>query len=309
MKTLLIQYNYEDWDKIAADVSEHSNRYYMIWNHLLRQRGIQMVRASMLWYQNMQFDKYWLVNKYGVWEKVDKPIRPTWIYDRTRSHELGTGDISPRIYLKRHEINKHYPMVNLPEFTNLFDNKLFQYMIFHKHMPKSRYLAPGATLQNPQGKRLVIKRFGGASGQYVQITNSKKITVSDDSLVQEFVNARKRGVLQDIRTMFIGDQSVYVYTRVAAPTSLYTNVHKGASFYFLDRKQPWLKKLLAHAVRIAGPLRVFPKRVYSLDFLYDAKTNRPLLIESNVTPGTDWFTDDQLVHYLTILTDHITSKE
>jgi glutathione synthase/RimK-type ligase-like ATP-grasp enzyme len=122
-------------------------------------------------------------------------------------------------------------------------------------------------------------------------------------LEQEFVAATVGGVLKDIRITFTGNKVQYAYYRIAPRGTLYTNVHFGARMEFINLRD--IAPLVRHARDVARPLAIFPKKIFCLDFLVDAKQRKPLLIESNSMPGMDGFTDAGYHRLLSDVTAHL----
>ncbi|MDP2587322.1 MAG: hypothetical protein Q8P33_00920 [bacterium] len=296
MKTLLTLYTGDDWKLDQPVMSNGLDRSYQAWGRVAQRQKVQITRASMTWYRRGAFTKYWRYDQRADrWEKIKKTIKPDGIYDKARVHDRKTGQQLVYLLGLKREIGSAIPMVNIPQFSELVDNKLTQAVIFADAMPSTQLWLPGASVKNPSGKTVVLKTIGGSGGTFVKITKNKSIPVKQLSIQQNFIMATKGGVLRDIRICYIGDQPQYVYSRVAAPGSLYTNVHMGAHMEFMKLKE--IPELLVLCKRLMGPLRIFPKRIMSFDFLIDAKKGHPYLVETNTMPGTNNFSDALLERF------------
>ena len=296
MKTLLTLYTGDDWKREQPVMSNGLDLSYRAWGKVAKKHNIELTRASMGWYRSGAFSKYWRYDgRSDSWQKVTKKITPDAIYDKARTYDKKTGnELTSLMGLKR-EIASSITMVNIPQFGELVDSKLNQAVIFPGAMPETMLHMPGTVIKNPSQKNVVLKAIGGSGGNYVTITKKKRIPVEYLSIQQEFVEATKRGVLRDIRICYIGDQPQYVYSRVAESGSLYTNVHLGAHMEFMKLKD--IPDLLKLCKRLLQPLRVFPKRILSFDFLIDAHKRRPYLVETNTMPGTNNFSDALLERF------------
>jgi hypothetical protein len=302
-RSILIVYDKNDWHLDNAQYGALHQQRYRIWGEICRKKKIDFLRSSLQWFNKGTFKKHWRFMGGTVWEKVRKSVRPTVVWDGLPSNDLKTGVAVPDFYWKATKVSRYLPMVNIPELTILLDNKLNQAVIFGEWMTRSRMWRPGEVLKNPQGKNIVLKKMGGLGGQQVIITQQKRINIHDIRVQQDFITATKGGILKDIRVCFVGDKPQYVYQRVAQAGSLYTNVKQGASMEWLKLSD--IPQILKICKEIMKPLQVFPKRHCSLDFLVDARTGRPFLVETNSTPGTANFSDALLERYLSNLTDHI----
>ncbi|MFO0704617.1 MAG: hypothetical protein U0517_01400 [Candidatus Andersenbacteria bacterium] len=306
MKSLLNLYTGDDWYRTQPLETNGLDRSYAAWGRVMRRRKVQLVRASIHWYHKGRFTKYWIYDLAGKrWEKVRKPITPNGIYDKGRTHDPETGEQLVSLLAKKREVAAHLRMINLPQFSELVDNKLNQAIIFSKAMPMTRLWLPGGVIHNPRKKHVVLKALGGSGGTYVTITQKKRVKVEHLSVQQEFIQASNKGELKDYRVCFIGDEPIYVYNRVARPGSLYTNVHMGAAMEWMRLKD--IPDLLKLCDQLMEPLRVFPKRVMSFDFLYDVKKHRPYLVETNTMPGTNNFSDELLERFFSKVTTCVLS--
>ncbi len=299
-KALVVIYTGDDWEKPATQLPPGTQRGFEIWQKILKAKGYELGRASIKWFAEGAFRKYWHITSDGTWEKVTDPLEPEYLYDKTRSYDRKTGQPIFDVFAIKQDLNEKIPMINSPEFTNLITNKLNQAVIFSKFMPSTKLLLPGSKVINPTKDNVVLKRLYGSGGEQVKISDAKSIGIKELLVQQEFVKATKNGELKDIRVGFVGDEPQYAYYRIAKKGELFTNVHMGASMKFerLDK----LKSLLKFSEEIARPLQVFPKRVYSLDYLIDATTEKPFLIEANSMPGFENFPDSALEKFYSSLT-------
>lgn len=301
MKTLLTLYTGDDWKKSQPSMKNGLDKAYAAWSTVAKKHKAQLLRASMSWFKNGYFTKYWQYDGASHrWEKVTKRIRPTAIQDKARTHDKKTGLQLAELQNIKREIAKGIPMVNSPQFSELVDNKLNQAVIFSSAMPRTRFLEPGHIINNPKGKLVVVKALGGSGGDQVKITQSKRIPIRYASVQQDFIDATKNGDLRDIRVCYIGDRPIYAYSRIAKPGNLYTNVHMGARMEFVTLKD--IPRVLRVCDELMKPLRVFEHRIISFDFLVDAKKGHPFLVETNTMPGTNHFSEALLEKYFALVT-------
>ena len=304
-KTILSIFTGDDWHAQEAQTGKYTEIEYRAWRDVAKPMGVQLLRASVRWFKRGRFVKYWRQTSDG-WEKSTRPVRPTLVYDRTRTFEKKTG--RPIFFVKqlRQEISRALPLFNVPEFSEVMDNKLYQAMIFRKWMPKTRVWVAGQTVPNPQGKWIVLKQPEGSAGLQVYITRKKRFPVDKTLLQQEFVPATHNGQTRDLRIMFIGNQPQYAFHRVAPKGSLYTNVYLGAKVEMVPLSE--IRPILKLSKEIARPLAVFPKKIFTLDFLVHHLHKKPFLIETNTMPGTDTFSQALLHKILRNLTRHLIER-
>ncbi len=283
-RTIFVIYTGDDWELKKPSTSPDLEHEYRTWQRVSKAFNVAFLRGSIQWFENGHFKKYWRMLPEGGWEKVDKPIKPTVVHDRTRLLDRRSG--KPFYYVKpmRHQIAEVLPMVNLPEFSELVDNKLYQAMMFPKFMPPTSLLLPGTVFKNDTSGYAVIKQLEGSSGRQVMITKERDIKISRISIEQQFIQAKSNGHMKDLRIAFIGEEPQYALHRVAAKGSLYTNVTQGATVEFVNLKD--IARILKVADEIIVPLMIFPKKIFTLDFLIDNKSRHPYLIETNTMPGT-----------------------
>ncbi len=303
MKTLLTMVSFPDWHKDDPTPDSDIKLMYAVWSTIARRRGFEIHKAAAPWYKDGYFTKSWRYNPRGFWEKSYKKIKPTLIYDRGIGFDRVTGEPNEQINAKKALVAQKIPMFIQPVFTRLVDNKLYQAAIFRDVMTRTFFAPKGTRVKQKRKQKVVVKALGGLGGNYVKITDSKNIVVPQQSIVQEFIDARVDDAVRDFRIHFVGNQPQYFYTRVAPVGSLYTNVHLGASFYWIkpsDHPQIW-----ALAQQIVKRLTVFPKKFFAIDFMVDAKSHKPILIEINSMPGTNEFTVNQHEHLLNNMTNHM----
>ena len=294
----------DDW-KRAQPSTKKLNTSYLVWRTVLKRRGIVFGRASIKWQSHGVFTKYWRLEDDGTWTKVKQLTKPVLIEDRTRGFHPETGIHEIKTYLEKLDIVRHVPIFNYPEFTDLIDSKLNQSALFYGHMPQTRLWLPGDELQNPQSKRLVLKGISGFGGDFVEITTAKRIKFKHMRIEQEFVKASKNGQLKDTRIVFIGSKPIYSFQRSAPKGSFLTNIHLGGSFSFIPLST--IRPLVQHAKKLAQILDVFPKRLFSLDFMIDSRSGKPYLIECNSKPTREPLRGAIARTYFEALAKHIYS--
>jgi hypothetical protein len=305
-KSILILYTGDDWELDQPDYSTSQKIAYDLWGEIAAEQGIQLLRAAVTWFHEKEFSKYWQYSSSG-WQKVESVVTPTVIYDKSERYDKATGELRYDLVANKIQIDKCIPVLNSPDFSMLLDNKLNQSVIFAEYLPYSRIALAGELISNPQHKKIVIKRFHGSGGKYVQITTAEEIRIEQKSLIQDFIAARSAdGVLKDIRLVYLGSTVQYALSRIAMADSDFTNFHQGARIEFLNLAD--LNWLIDYAKPIAAKLEIFPKRNFSLDFMISVADHEPYLIELNNMPGLDVFDDQslpQLTAYLTNLTDYL----
>lgn len=307
MQSILILYQGDDWKRSKPHHSDAQSFGYATWASQCKKKNIELYRATPDWFRNGRFFRSWKFTANG-WEKVKKAVVPTVIYDKCSIYDQKTGAILPKVMIQKNKIETACRVVNDPEFSNLFDSKLNQALIFSQYLPKSSLVYPGQVVLKKGKSPIVLKEFYGSGGKKVVISHEAKMVAQKKLLFQEFIDASKNGVLQDVRIVFLGSKPQYALTRIAKKGSLYTNFHQGAHIEFLDLKK--LSRMIALAKEIMQPLEIFPKRIFSLDFLVAQKTGRAYLVEINSMPGLDVFSEKSkkiLEGYTRNLTEYLLS--
>lgn len=288
MKSILILYSGDDWHLDQPEHKERFKRSYAFWGDLCISRDVRLLRAEINWFSEGIFNKYWSYNGLlKAWEKVEDPINPDVIYDKARIYDKVDGKLDPILYNQKVLISSRYKFINPPEASLFLDNKLNQIVIFNDHIPTSKFI-PANTVFDNNGK-VVIKLPYGSGGDHVRIVSDSTISIKEDSIVQEFIDAKVNDVLRDYRIVFIGNDIVYAVSRIAANDSNFTNTNKGAESEIIDINS--IPQIIKKAKEISKPLSVFPNLIYSLDFIIETRTGKPYLMEFNSTPGVGVFVD------------------
>lgn len=293
-----------DWQRTQPEVTTYAP-VYQLWHPMLRRRGYDLLRGSVQWFNGRRFTKHWRRNQDGSWEKVRRPLVPSVVYDLTHSHDRKTGDTLPFVYSGRSAISSHTRLVNAPEFSALFDNKLAMAVIFGSHMPAARLLQAGDVVRNPRRRHVVLKRLEGSGGEQVLITKAARVPVTYTALEQEFIPAVHGDHVHDIRIVFVGERPIFAMERHAPRGSLYTNFHLGAQTRVVSLAS--VAPVVRKARELSTAMRVFRKKVYSMDFLIDRRNRRPVLIETNTMPGLASVNDKTRQKFLLALTEHLTT--
>lgn len=295
MKSMVIIYDSEDWDKPIplADAPE-TRQSFEDFYEFAHTRGIDVFRAYVGWFNREEnhFEKAWTFHN-GSWTKIEETIVPDAIFDKLPgSRSYGLFDLKSAMSLKT-------PIFNPPIFRAALDNKASQYLAFRKFMPVSALAGNTRELsdivERMAGNKVVLKQVYGSGGKQVEIrerADAAKTALVFPLLVQEFVmtsgvpGVSASGEVADLRLVYIGDELIYALSRRAAKGSLFTNFHRGADALPVPiQKIP--ESCLAAATEISGELTsVFQSINYSLDFMF-TKEGVPLFIEMNTTPGFD----------------------
>lgn len=304
-KSILILNNEEDWALNTPDFTPSQNLGYSTWGEVCAGLGIKLYRSNIHWFEDGKFNKGWEIQN-GKWLKVNSTIIPSVVYDKCGNFDKSTGNLLLDIQQMKISIEKIIPILNNTYFDSLVDNKLNQAVIFKDFLPNTRLALSGEVIKNEKGQTIVIKNIRGSGGKQVQIKNDLNITIENNSIVQDFIDAKKDGSVSDVRIVFLGETPQYALTRIAEKDSLFTNFHRGASIEFLNLEN--LQELLNLCKDILRKLEAFEKKIFSLDFMYDNTTNKYMLVEANTKPGLDVFDQKNieiLKKYLTNLSNYL----
>lgn len=283
MPSILTLYYDDDWKNEEPIATAHLAGLYYVWSQIARKRGYTLTAASSQWFAKGSFTKYWRLRRDMTWEKVRRPLRPRVCYDRSANFDL-QGRIIDQVFTLQYAVRQAVPVVNVPEFSHLVDNKLYQAALFGDLMPPTKLGPVSQVLRNPRRKRVVIKSLGGSSGLFVQITDAARIRVPRGHVVQEFINTQERnGQRQDFRIYYVGKTPQYCQTHITRPGSLFTNVRYGATHQLVSLSS--VPQLVQAGRKVLAALELFPKKFVALDFMLEHKTRRPYLIEANTLPG------------------------
>src|SRR3972149_8043443 len=125
MKSLLNLYTGDDWKLKQPVMTNGLDRAYGAGGRVAKKRKVLLTRASIQWYHRGRFSRYWQFDwDTNHWQKVRKSIKPSGIYDKARTYDPKTGEQLASLLGGKHGIADHIRMVNLPQFSELVDNKL-----------------------------------------------------------------------------------------------------------------------------------------------------------------------------------------
>lgn len=297
MEKVVIMYAGDDWNKDVPISNEGTRDAIQDWMKRAEKANIELYRASMKWYdvEKNIFKKAWTF-KNGSWLKIEDEICPDLIYDKVLSkYDYSLLEFKVKIAEKT-------KLFNDPLFRTTFNSKLSQYVTFKEFMPFSKIVNSKENLmeaiKNVPSEKVVIKPLYGNGGFGIYIGD--KAGVSDKNfsypvLVQEFIISEKGipGVseedeISDLRIVFQGGKMAYALSRIAAPGSLFTNLHQGATGKMINEKLiPATVKEMVD--KINEKVSVFSDAQYSLDFIFD-NNGKPFFIEMNTCPGIDLVT-------------------
>ncbi len=296
MKNIVVIYNGDDWYKDVPfrDASKQTRLSFEDWYMRAERYDIKFYRASINWFDDeiTAFTKAWTYEN-GRWIKIDNPIVPDAIYDKT------AGKYDYKLFDRKMAIARKVPIYNHPLFRTITNNKLSQYMLFSAHMPATILASNAAevrsALEQMSGSQTVIKPLHGSGGFGIFIGAKKDVNTASlpyPVIVQEFIVSTKgipgfsqRDEVADLRLIYTDHKLVYALSRIAAEGSLFTNFHQGARAVLVpDENIP--SRVMEMARDITQTLKTFPHAHYSLDFIFD-DNGRPFLVEMNTTPGFD----------------------
>lgn len=294
MKIFLVLISENDWERDQPDFDSSMIQSYEILSSELSKRDILLYRADYRWFNGELFTKGW---KYidGKWTKLEENIAPDVIFDKTSPYINGE-QLNVDLLKQRVVIAHKYKMINPPEFTTLISNKLYQSIVFQDCIPKTVTSIQDISLLKT--KKVVIKKFLGASAKYVNIINKDELKeLGNYTLAQEFVDGRdENNMLRDFRFVFVDQLIAFGETRQAAIGSDYTNCSKGGfnTIYNIEEMDTELVKV---ANNIAQKLSIFKGVTYCIDLMIDYKTNKKFLIEVNSKPGLGLFKDKKALSF------------
>jgi ribosomal protein S6-L-glutamate ligase RimK-like protein len=304
---ILILYDNDDWNLTQPNYSERQQFSYSHWGEYCNSQKINLYRASCQWFNGKKFLKVWKYYENGTWKKTDNEnINPNVVYDKCIDYDKKSGVLKLEIYKLILQINQKFKTLNSTHFNNLVLSKLNQAVIFKKYLPKTNLLFPGTIIKNKNRDKIVLKKIRGSGGYQVLITDEKIIKIDDLCLKQEFIDFKKDNSLKDFRIVFLGNKPIYAFSRTAKKNSLYTNLHQGGKIEFINIED--IKKLLDYSQDIISLLKIFDKKIFSLDFVYDNQNKKYFLLEVNSKPGLDAFDQNSkplLIKYLTELTKYL----
>jgi glutathione synthase/RimK-type ligase-like ATP-grasp enzyme len=295
MRKFVVIYDENDWsEKIPMSESPMTRKAFENWHKRGLKNGIAMFRASIRWFDEKKgfFKKSWAYRD-KKWIKINKPIKPDLILDKT------AGKYDYETFNLKMKIARKIKTYNHPLFRTMLSNKLSQHLCFGEFMPQS-FLATDKKeledrLKRIRGSKAVIKPLYGSGGFGITIKNKKEIDrrkITLPSLIQEFVKSEKgipgfskKKEISDLRMIFINHRFVYAVSRVAKKGSLFTNFHQGASVVLVPKKSIPTSAIKT-ANKVTAKLSLFSNANYALDFIF-TNSGRPVLVEMNTVPGLD----------------------
>lgn len=284
--TIFALYTGDDWNEDQPYFTPSGQNTYRVWHQVAQEFDVELLQGSLYWFKNGRFTKYWRYEGERGWKKINRSVKPTIVFDK--SNFIVQEKYAPDVHAAKKEIFRHLPMLNIPEFTFLIDNKLNQAAIFHEFMPPTIFYPLGTEVATKAGQPLVLKNLFGYGGENVTLLKKPKGKLAEPLVQQKFIKSvGPQGRVQDLRIFFLGDRPLYAYNRIAKKGSLYTNVHRGADTKLVELSS--IKKVLKLADKMLEPLAVFQKKIFTFDFMIESRSQKPYLIEMNTMPGFEVF--------------------
>ncbi|MEX0895324.1 MAG: YheC/YheD family protein [Patescibacteria group bacterium] len=296
MKTLLILYYLDDFDKEVPFEKDYELYDNQVFYEYALTKGVRVVRSSLSSYAPMHnhFSKYWIY-KNQKWNKIHDPIKPDVVWDR--AWELFDINNGFERFREIYNLSQKVMLFNNPHFNLLMRNKLSQYLVLGKYMPESFFASNRSDLvkllERINADKLVVKPLFGSGGKdiyigkndFFEIQKYYGANISNSFLVQKFIPSKLfSGSVKDFRLVF--DKSgnpVYALSRIAGSDSLFTNVAQGATKEHLEIREV-SSQIMNIAEAINSDLAVWSNVIYSLDFMI-ADDDQVYLIEINTIPG------------------------
>lgn len=294
-KKVVTIYYRNDWNlKVPKVSTEITRKAFEDWHKIGIKSGVEFFRASIGWYDVKKnvFNKAWAFRN-KKWIKVNIPIRPDMIFDKT------VGKYDYELHDIKQRISQRVPVLNHPTFKTIFGNKLSQYLIFEEFMARS-FIAESAgefanVCKKISSEMIVVKPLYGSGGKGIVIGEKREINSDNFKypvLIQEFIKNTngvpgfsKKGVIADLRLVYINSKRIYAISRTVKNGSLFTNFHQGATAKLVP--EPFIPESADKMARkIVQKLSMFSNAHYSLDFIFN-EDDEPILIEINTTPGLD----------------------
>lgn len=294
-KKLVVIYSGDDWSREAPDTgSVLTTAALAEWCEFGLKNKINVYRAEINWYDVSKngFTRGW-TNIDGRWQKISQLIIPDLVFDKTAGSQ---GGALLELKLK---IAQQCQVLNHPFFRSTLGNKAAQYLFLREFIPRSYLVSNSKELKGAcsqiRSRKIVVKPLFGSGGSGIVIDTPIEIFKTEIKypvLVQEFKENTKgvpgfskKSGLADLRLIFSNRRLIYALSRRAKPTSLFTNIHRGAKAQKISLDLVPLSTL-AIADDISRRLLLFPYSFYTLDFIFDDQ-EKPWLMELNTSPGLD----------------------
>ena len=272
---------------------------YDVWWHVAKRFDTDLYRASIYDFTGVRFNKVWQRKSSG-WRLLRSSFKPTVVYDRTRLFDKNEDTFDLDIFWRRELISDALPLINHPYLVRLLSNQAFIPSVFREATPEVVFREPREIVLNPKRKPIVLKKLYDVGKDAVNITTRKKVLLNDYVVQQSFVNTKQDGRVRDTRVVFVNGEPVHAYHQLAMPGKFSTSINSGAQTEFVPLGS--LKSLISFAKNIAQPLAVFPKRVFSLNIMTDARTGRHYLVDASPSPNLLFLDTKQMERFLTRLT-------
>ncbi len=289
--TVLFLYSGDDWEKSAPFLQTpfQDNGYRNFYTRGLNEFGILCVRASIDWYQNGVWQKYWTFDG-EQWVKHDESIRPDIVVDKS-------GLYFPS-YQKLQDMQQHVVLLNAWELKMIASDKLITSVVFQDLMPQSKLVYTTDQLiqaiTGMESADIVIKPqhgFGGNGIVILPAEEAKQVEIHEPCIVQPFIDTSGgiHGIVQgyhDLRVVVMGDNPAYSFVRTPAPGSKLCNLAQGGSALYVPLADV-PSAVMDLITRVRRQLQTFPHSIYSVDFLFD-EHQKPWIVEMNATTGLDY---------------------
>lgn len=264
---------------------------------LAREYGFDSRCAPLRWYDGKKITQYWEYTKEG-WQVQKKSYTPEIVLDKT---SFSYQDIS-----KKEQLHAKAIVVNPWELDMLASDKLLTAAAFADISPKtilvSRQEDLHAAIKQLETKTVVLKPRTASGGEGIQILSkakARKIEFVQPMIVQEHIDSSKgipklyKGI-HDYRIIYAGEKPIMTYIRIPAKGTVLCNFAQGATAKFIPVKNiP--KKLEPLIQAILERLRVFPNKIFSMDFFF-GENGKPRLIELNTKPTMTLYYKEYRTH-------------
>ncbi|MFO7794344.1 MAG: ATP-grasp domain-containing protein [Candidatus Nanohaloarchaea archaeon] len=267
-----------DWskDRPFGD-KEWKNKDYAEYTEMLEEKDVEVLCGEYRHYQDGKMEKAFHWNG-EEWEKLED-IELNGVYDLFRHDE--------EKYELKKEMKEEVGILNDSEVAELCQDKLETYRKFPDYLPETRK-GSKENVEEMLEKydRVVLKPRYGSSGEGIKVIEEMPETISEDMLVQRFMESDdlpEYGIEgpHDLRVLVVNGEPIGSYFRVP-DEGLLSNVALGGSKIYVELDE--LGDRIFEIVEEVGKnLNQYNPSIYTVDFMYS--DGRPWIVELNSQPG------------------------
>jgi glutathione synthase/RimK-type ligase-like ATP-grasp enzyme len=276
-KTIGIIYSSPQLNLEGKPFSEKQyNNHYKAYAEASYEKNVEVVLGRPSWYENGSLKKAWVYDD-GWNLEEDKKLDGAFDKFRADGNKL------------KQKIHSEVGLMNNPELSRLFRDKLETYRAFPEKIPETvegTYENVSEFLER-YGKAVVKPRYDYGGRGVKVIDELEKYNYEEDIIAQRFIESGSppgydSDKVHDLRLILINGEVVSAYLRMPND-GLIANVNQGGAMEFVDISEV-PSEFREIASDVAKKFEEYSPSIYCIDFIVDREGNA-WVIELNSKPG------------------------